>query len=417
VSDVYRIEYSQPRGEAETVQPLAGVTVVDFTQYLAGPYCTMLLADLGADVIKVEPVGRGDESRAMAPVVHGESYPGLMPNRNKRSIALDLKAPGGRTIGRELIGRGDVVVENFRPGVATRLGVDYAAARAQNPEVIYCAITGFGSTGPHRDRPGFDIIAQGMAGFLTMTGSPGGGHTRVGIAINDLAAGMTAANAVLAAYITRLRIGRGQFIDVSLLEAGLALTVWEAGAYFGSGERPGPTGTRHRRLAPYQAFRTADGAITIGANNERLWQRLCRDVLRRPDLERDPRYADNAARVEHVDELEADIEAVLRRDSTEHWVTILDAAGVPGGPVLTYDQALAQDQVVARDAVVELQHPVIGPVRQLAPAARMSLTPPTARQAAPLLGQHSREILTELGRTAGQIAELEAAGVIETRHP
>jgi crotonobetainyl-CoA:carnitine CoA-transferase CaiB-like acyl-CoA transferase len=397
------------------VQPLASVVVVDFTQYLAGPYCTMLLGDLGADVVKVEPPGRGDESRAMGPFVDGQSYPALMPNRNKRSIALDLKSAAGREIAAELIGRADVVVENFRPGVAARLGIDYAAARSNNPEVIYCSITGFGGTGPHRNRPGFDIIAQGMSGFLHMTGTPGGGPARVGIAINDLVAGMTAANAVLAAYITRLRSGQGQFIDVSLLEAGLALTVWEAGAYFGSGELPGPTGTRHRRLAPYQAFRTADGAITVGANNQRLWQRFCRDVLRLPNLESDPRYADNASRVEHVDQLEAEIEDVLRHNVTAHWVKALDAAGVPGGPVLTYQEALEQEQVVARGAVIELPHPVLGSVRQLAPAARMSVTPPTAQHAAPLLGQHSREVLTWLGQTDEQISDLEAAGVIESR--
>ena len=399
------------------MEPLTGVTVVDFTQYLAGPYATMLLGDWGADVIKVEPPGHGDASRGMAPFVNGESYPFLMPNRNKRSIALDLKDARGADIAARLIARADVVVESFRPGVTARLGIDFESAVETNPDVVYCSISGFGATGPHSARPGFDIIAQGMAGFLTMTGHPGGEPTRVGIAVNDLAAGMTAANAILAGYISRLRSGGGQYVDVSLLESGLALTVWEAGVYFGSGEVAGPTGTRHRLLAPYQAFRTADGGVTVGANNQRLWQRFCRDVLHRPDLERDPRYRDPAARAAHADTLEAEVQAVLATDVTARWVEAMDAAGVPGGPVLTYDQALAQDQVVARDSVVELEHPVMGTVRQLAPAARMSRTPPRARVAAPLLGQHSREVLAWLGWAEPDIRALEEDGVIETRQP
>jgi crotonobetainyl-CoA:carnitine CoA-transferase CaiB-like acyl-CoA transferase len=394
------------------MQPLAGVTVVDFSRYLSGPYCTMTLGDYGADVIKIEHPAHGDDSRNMAPFVAGESYPSAMVNRNKRSLALDLKGEQGRRIALALLARADVVVENFRPGVMGRLGLDYAAAKAANPDVVYCSITGFGQTGPDRTRAGFDIIAQGMTGLMRMTGAPGGEPTKVGVAINDLTAGLVAANAVLAGYIRRLREGGGQYIDVSLVDAGLALTVWEAGAYFGAGIEPQPEGSRHRYNAPYQAFKTADGYVTIGANNDRLWERLCRDVLRRPDLLQRPEYADARSRPAHADELAVELQEILQTAPTATWVAALDAAGVPGGPVLTYGQALAHPQAVAREMVVDIEHPTIGAMHALGMPAKLSETPASIRRPAPLVGQHSREILTELGYRAPDVDELIADGAV-----
>ncbi len=394
------------------MQPLAGVTVIDFSRYLSGPYCTMTLGDYGADVIKVEHPAHGDDSRFMAPFVAGESYPSAMVNRNKRSLALDLKGERGHRIAAELLARADIVVENFRPGVMQRLGLDYAAAHRANPDVVYCSITGFGQTGPDRHRAGFDIIAQGMTGLMRMTGSPGGEPTKVGVAINDLAAGLVATNAVMAGYIRRLREGGGQYIDVSLVDAGLSLTVWEAGAYFGAGIEPKPEGSRHRYNAPYQAFETADGYVTIGANNDRLFERLCLQVLDRPDLLQRPEYADATSRPAHADELAAELQQILRTAPTATWVAALDAAGVPGGPVLTYGQALAQPQALAREMVLDVEHPTIGPMHALGMPAKLSETPASVRRPAPLLGQHTREILGEIGYRPADIDDLLAAGAV-----
>ncbi|HEX4358343.1 MAG TPA: CoA transferase [Pseudonocardia sp.] len=395
------------------MQPLEGVTVVDFTRFLSGPYCTMILGDYGADVLKVERTGQGDDSRDIAPFVNGESYPSAMPNRNKRSLALDLKSEVGRRVAFRLASRADVVVENFRPGVMARLGLDYDSVRAANPDVVYCSITGYGQTGPESHRAGFDIIAQGMTGFLRMTGSPGGEPAKFGVAVTDLVAGMTASSAVLAAYIRRLRGGSGQYIDVSLVDAGLALTVWEAGAWFGGGHEPVAEGSRHRHRAPYQAYRTADGYVTVGAGNDRLWERFCRQVLGRPELMDRAEYGSSRSRAEHADQLAGELQEILRGHPTEHWVRALDAAGVPGGPVLTYAEALAQPQVEARRMVVDIDHPKIGPMRALGMPAKLSETPSTVRRAAPLLGQHSREILLASGFDHTEIQNWVEQGIVE----
>jgi crotonobetainyl-CoA:carnitine CoA-transferase CaiB-like acyl-CoA transferase len=394
------------------MQPLDGVRVVDFTRFLSGPYCTMILGDYGADVVKIERTGHGDDSRDIAPFVNGESYPSAMPNRNKRSLALDLKSEAGQRVALELTAQADVVVENFRPGVMHRLGLDYDTVRGRNPDVVYASITGFGQTGPESHRPGFDIIAQGMAGFLRMTGAPGGEPAKFGVAVTDLVAGMTAANAVLAAYIRRLRGGAGQYIDVALVDAGMALTVWEAGAWFGGGREPVAEGSRHRHRAPYQAYRTSDGYVTIGAGNDRLWARLCHEVLHRPDLMDRPEYGSSRSRAEHADQLAGELEEILRGQPTASWVKALDTAGVPGGPVLTYSQALEQPQVEAREMVVEIDHPRIGRMHVLGMPAKLSETPATIRQPAPLLGQHSQEILLEGGFDHIQIQEWIEQGIV-----
>jgi crotonobetainyl-CoA:carnitine CoA-transferase CaiB-like acyl-CoA transferase len=394
------------------VLPLDGVKVVDLTRVLAGPYCTMVLGDLGAEVVKIERFPGGDDSRRLGPHANGESFCFAMANRNKRSLALDLKSPKGRDIALRLMADADVVVENFRPGVTERLGIDYATVRARNEHVVYCSITGFGQTGPYRLRPGYDIIAQGITGFLRMTGQPGGRPAKVGIAINDIAAGATAVQAVLAAHIHRLRAGTGQHIDLALVDSGLAWTVWESAAYFGSGELPHPTGTRHRRSAPYQAFRTRDGYVTVGGNNERLWRALCTEVLRRPEWLTDPRFATLNQRLQHLDELEEGIEAVLTQETTAYWVDRLDAAGVPGGPVYTYDQTLHDAHVRARGMVREVEHPKLGSIQTLGPAMHFSQTPLKIRSPAPWLGQHSAPVLAAAGFDEAEVEALFEAGVI-----
>lgn len=386
--------------------PLDGFTVLDLTQFLAGPYCTMVLAELGADVIKVERFPGGDDARRTSPQVNGESYPFAMANRSKRSLALDLKTDQGREVFLRLARRADAVTENFRPGVADRLGVGYEAVRAVRPDIIYCSISGFGQSGPYRDRAALDIVVQGVVGFLRMTGQPGGPPTKMGIAATDMAAGSVAIYSVLAAHILRQRTGEGQHIDVSLVDAGLANTVWESGAYFGGGEIPEPAGTRHRRSAPYQALRTADGHVTVGANNDRLWRRLATEVLGRPDLLADPRFATPAARMENLDDLEREIEAITSTRSTAEWVEALDRAGVPGGPVLRYDESLQHPHVAARGMLVDVPHPVMGSMRTVAPPAKFSGMSYAVRGGAPWLGQHTADVLRENGYSDESIAEL-----------
>jgi crotonobetainyl-CoA:carnitine CoA-transferase CaiB-like acyl-CoA transferase len=389
--------------------------VLDLTRFLAGPYCTMVLAELGADVIKVERFPEGDDSRRLAPKVKGESYPFAMPNRSKRSLAVDLKREAGRDLFLHLARDADLVVENFRPGVVQRLGIDYEAVRAVREDILYCSISGFGQTGPYRDRAGFDIMAQGVTGFMRMTGHPGGRPAKVGIAINDIAAGVTGVYSILAAEMVRQRSGEGQYIDISLVDAGLAWTVWESGAYFGSGEVPQATGTRHRRSTPYQAYRTVDGYVTIGANNQRLWERLVK-AFDKPEWLDDPRFATLTDRLEHIDELEQEIEAVTTTRTTEDWILTLEQAGVPGGPVLTYDEALADPHVLARGMVAEVEHPIIGPMRTLGTPAKFSGMDYAVRGPAPWLGQHTTEVMRAAGLDDDEIERLYAQEVVFDEH-
>ena len=396
--------------------PLDGIKVLDLTQFLAGPYCTMVLSDMGADVTKVERFPSGDDSRRMGPFVNGESYPSAMPNRNKKSLALDLKAEKGKAIFLELAKRADVIVENFRPGVTRKLGIDYESIEKINPGIIYCSISGFGQNGPYSQKGGFDIIAQGVSGFMRMTGEPDSRPVKVGIALNDIAAGSAALYGILGAYIHKMKTGEGQYLETSLVDAGLAWTIWESGAFFGSGELPLPTGTRHRRSTPYQAYQTKDGYVTIGAGSQRLWERLCRSVIDRPDLIDDPRYIDLNTRMAHINELEKELEAILIHQTTSYWVERLDAAGVPGGPVYTYDQTLSDPHVLAREMVVELEHPKIGSMKSLGIPVKFSKTPLSIRQAAPWVGQHTTETLRELGMRDEEIECLYDDGVIYDKY-
>ena len=396
--------------------PLEGVKVLDFTAVMAGPYCTLMLADMGAEVVKIETFPEGDASRKFDPKVNGESYCFAVLNRNKKSIALNLKAARGKDVFMKLARDADIVIENYRPGVTRKLGIDYPAVKAVNPGVIYASISGFGQTGPYSRKGGFDIIAQGMSGIMTMTGEPGGRPAKVGIAMNDIAAGTTALYSILGAYIKRLKTGEGVYLETSLLEAGMAWTYWEFGAWFGGSEIPTATGTRHRRSTPYQAYRTQDAYVTVGANNEKLWSAFCTGVLDRPGLMQDVRFRTAAARLQNIDALQDEIEKVFATRPTGHWVKKLDAAGVPGGPVFDYVQAFDNEHARARHMVAEIDHPTIGRMKILGNPVKASAELARSRTPAPWLGQHSAEVLKALGYGSGDIEALFAAGVVYDRH-
>ena len=396
--------------------PLEGVKVLDLTSVMAGPYCSMVLGDMGAEVVKVENFPEGDASRRFDPKVNGESYCFAVLNRNKKSIALDMKNPRGREIFMKLAAKADIIAENFRPGVVRKLGIDYETVSKFNPGVIYASMSGFGQTGPYGKKGGFDIVAQGMSGIMMMTGYPGGRPAKVGIAMNDIASGATALSGILGAYIGRLKTGTGQYLETSLLEAGLAWTFWEFGAYFGGGELPTATGTRHRRSTPYQAYKTRDGYVTVGANNNKLWRNFCTMVCGKPQWLTDPRFVDLRTRLENIDELEKEIEAVFATQPTAHWVEKLDKAEVPGGPVYTYDQTLNDPHIKARNMVVEIEHPKIGRMKALGIPVKSTGELLAIRKPAPWLGQHSVEALQGLGYSGAEIEAMFEAGVVYDKY-
>jgi formyl-CoA transferase len=387
------------------------IRVLDQTQVMAGPSCSMWLADMGADVIKIEPP-EGEATRKQGhQIAPGVAAAFLAVNRNKRGMTLDLKTPQGVEILKTLVAAADVLVENYRPGVARRLGVDYETLRAINPRLVYCSISGFGQTGPYAARGGYDLIAQGMAGIMSATGHEGGAPVKVGIPITDLGAGLFATFGILCALRARRVTGRGQFVDTSLFEAGLALSVWEATEYWFTGQTPKPMGSAHRMSAPYQAFRASDGYFTVGASNERLWPRFC-EVIGRPELPADPRFAGAADRVKHRAALEAEIERVTAKETRAHWLARCEAAGVPAGPIYSVPEALADPHAQARGMVRELEHPIAGRVKALGNPVKMSASPPAMRKAAPLLGEDNATLLGELGYSPAEIASLRDKGVV-----
>ncbi|MFA5914906.1 MAG: CoA transferase [Burkholderiales bacterium] len=396
--------------------PLAGVNVLDLTNVMAGPYCSMVLGDMGAEVVKIESFPEGDTSRRFDPKINDESYCFAVLNRNKKSLALDMKHPRGKEIFAKLAARADIITENFRPGVVRKLGIDYDAVRQFNPGVVYASMSGFGQSGPYGKKGGFDIIAQGMSGIMMMTGYPGGRPAKVGIAMNDIASGVTALYGILAAYIGRLRTGQGQYLETSLLEAGLAWTPWEFGAYFGAGELPTATGTRHRRAAPYQAYKTRDAYVTVGAGNDKLWNNFCNMVCAKPEWLADPRFATAASRLNNIDALEQEIEAVLTTQPTAYWVEKLDAAAVPGGPVFGYAEVMHDPHIKARNMVVDMEHPIIGRMKTIGMPIKSTGELTSIREPAPWLGQHSAEVLRSIGYAGDDIAALFAAGVIYDKY-
>jgi crotonobetainyl-CoA:carnitine CoA-transferase CaiB-like acyl-CoA transferase len=374
---------------------LDGLRVIDLTSHLSGPYCSMLLADQGADVIKVERPDDGDDARRMPPFVNGQSSPFMLWNRNKRSIVLDLKQERDRDLCRDLARGADVFIENFKPGTAARLGLGYDALAALNPRLVYCSISGFGQTGPYSERPGFDLMVQAMSGIMSVNGPEAGPPHRLPLAICDIGAGMFGAIGILAALQARARTGQGQHVDTSLYEAGISFGLYEAAHVFATGERPARLGQAHRGGAPYQVFRTADGWVTIGPNTQSLWRKFCAAIAR-PELAEDDRFKDNPSRVANRPALAALLEDVLARQPTAYWVDLLNAAGVPVGPVQTYDQVFVDPQATAREMVTEIDHPAAGPMRTLGIPVKLSATPGALRRPAPLLGEHTEEVLAEL---------------------
>ncbi len=397
--------------------PLEGVRVVDLTENLAGPYCTMILADWGAEVVKVERPGGGDESRRFPPFVRGESAGYLTLHRGKKSVVLDLKDPRGREALLRLVARSDVLVEAFRPGTLDRLGLGPTTLRAAYPRLIVCSLSGFGQTGPYRERGGYDLIAQAMGGLMSVTGEPGRPPAKCGFPVTDMGCGMWAALGVLLALLARARTGRGQWVDTSLFEVPVAWAMWHAARYFATGEVVGPLGSAHPSGAPYQAFQGADGAwFVLAANPQHLWERLCR-LVAREDLLADPRFATNADRVEHREALAAELAPVFRQRAAADWLRALDAQGIPAGPVNRLDQVFADPQVHARAMVLELDHPTVGRHRILGIPVKLSDTPGVVRGPAPLYGQHTEEVLREIGYTAEEARALASAAHPQAIHP
>jgi crotonobetainyl-CoA:carnitine CoA-transferase CaiB-like acyl-CoA transferase len=391
--------------------PLSHLKVLDLSQVMAGPFCCMLLADMGADVIKVEPPGVGDQTRrAMGFRLKGADSGGFLAlNRNKRSIEIDLKSEAGLEAFYELVRGADVVLENNRPGVAARLKIDWPTLQAINPRLVYASISGFGQTGPWASRPGFDLIAQAMTGIMSVTGHPGSAPGKSSVPVGDLGAGLFAAYAVLSACAGRDRSGEGQYVDVSLYESALSLSIWEVAEYWGTDKVPSPIGSANRMSAPYQAFRASDRPFVLGAANQKLWTALCA-VLERPDLLADARFASNSGRMHNREALVATMEQTLAGRPADAWIEALLAAGVPAAPILNYAEALVSEQAQARNMVLEMEHPVEGTIRQLGFPVKMHGTPQQLRRPPPLLGEHTEEVMREAGCAEDVIERLRARG-------
>ena len=392
--------------------PLAGVKVLDLTQIMAGPMCTMLLADMGADVIKIERPGSGDDTRRMGSRYENGFAAGFLAlNRNKRSIALDLRSDEGKGVLRRMVETADIVAENFRPGVMARLGLGYDELSQINPRLVYASISGFGGSGPYRNRGGFDLVAQGMSGLMSITGFPGGPPAKVGVPITDIGAGSFTAFGILAAYIHAQRTGQGQQVDASLLEAGIAFTVWESAEYFAIGEIPGPLGSAHRVNAPYQALRTSDGYINIGAASQPTWEQFCRAIGQDALIE-DPRYKESNDRKTREGELAALLEEIMVKHSTDYWMELLESAGVVAGPIYDMAQVYDNEQVLAREMKVTLQDDEMGELQNIGVPVKLSATPGSIRHRAPGLGEHTRAILLEHGYTTAEVDALVEVGVV-----
>ena len=396
------------------MQPLSGVRLIDVTQIMAGPFCTMLLGDMGADVIKIEkPDGGDDVRRSGPPFVAGESATFLNIGRNKRSVVIDMKRPEGAEIVRKMARDAEIFVQNLRPGRLEGFGLGYDDVREVNPAIVYATITGYGRTGPLKDKPGFDLMAQGHSGIMSVTGHPGQPPVKVSVPITDLNAGLFTAYGILAAYVNRLKTGVGQHVDSSLMEAGVAYTMWESAIYFTSGRIPEPNGSAHQISAPYQALPTADGYITVGGANQRNWENICR-TLGREELISDPRFVNNAGRMANRPALEETLGETLKTQPTAHWLSVLEKSGVPSGPINDIAQVYADPQVIARDMVVEVEHPTAGAIRNVGIPVKFSETPGSIRRPPPRFAEHTEEVLGEFGYSTAEIDALRDRGIVKT---
>ena len=391
---------------------LSGMVVLDLTQIMAGPFCTMVLADMGANVIKVEKPNGGDDNRRMGPPFIKDWSAGFLAlNRNKRSLAVDLRSEMGKATFRRLVQDADAVVENFRPGVMERLGLGYESLISIKPSLVYCSVSGFGNTGPDAAKGGFDLVAQGVSGLMSISGHPGMPPAKGGVPITDISAGLLSANGVLCAYIHALKTGQGQQVDTSLMEAGIAYTVWESSVYFADGDVPAPLGSAHRVSAPYQALRTSDGYLNIGAATQPTWEQLCR-AIGAEGLIDDPRFKLPGDRKSRQDELAALLEETFVTDTTANWLAMLEEAGVVAGPIYNMDQVYKDPQVLARNMLVDINDPDLGTIHNIGVPVKLSATPGRIRTRAPMLGEHSVEVLIEHGFSEAEVGALLADRVV-----
>jgi formyl-CoA transferase len=391
--------------------PLAGVKVLDICQVMAGPFACMLLADLGADVIKIEPPKGGDQTRgSMGFKMKGDDSLGFLNmNRNKRSLTLNLKSEAGKSVLMKLVKDADILIENYRPGAMKRLGLGYDVLKEINPRLVYTSISGFGQTGPWADRPGFDLMAQAMSGVMSVTGYPGGAPVKAGVPVADIGCALFAVYGTLSAYIGAKASGQGQHVDAALMDAAMSFAVWDVCDYWGTGVEPQPLGTSNKMTAPYQAMACSDGYFVMGANNQKLWVKLC-TLLDRTELLEDPRFSTISLRLANRAALEGELERTFRQQPKDYWVSTLLEAGLPAGPILTYPEAFGSEHAKARGMRMEIDHPVEGKVPNIGFPVKLSGTPQQVRRHPPLLGEHNEEVLAELGIGAQERAALAAGG-------
>jgi len=391
--------------------PLAGVKVLDVCQVMAGPFACMLLGDLGADVIKIEPPKGGDQTRgSMGFKMKGDDSLGFLAmNRNKRSVALNLKSKAGREVLLRLVKEADILVENYRPGAMKRLGLGYEVLREINPRLVYTSISGFGQNGPWADRPGFDLMAQAMSGVMSVTGYPGGPPVKAGVPVADIGCALFAVYGTLSAYIGAKATGQGQHVDAALMDAAMSFSIWDICDYWGTGVEPQPLGTSNKMTAPYQAMACSDGYFVMGANNQKLWLKLC-ELLGRQDLLDDPRFSTISLRLANRAALETELERNFRQQPKDYWVSTLLDAGIPAGPILSYPEAFGSEHAKARGMRMEIDHPIEGKVPNIGFPVKLSGTPQQVRRHPPLLGEHNEEVLAELGIGAAERAQLASDG-------
>lgn len=395
----------------KTTQPLLGIKVIDVTSALSGPYCTMLLGDLGAEVIKIEPLNEGDMLRKNGPFIKGEGTYFLYTNRNKKSLTLNLQKEEGRNILLKLVKNANIFVENWRPQVKKRLKIDYETLKEINSSLIYCSISGFGQTGPWAERPGFDQIAQGMSGLMSVTGFPESGPTRVGVAIGDSVAGIFATHGILAALFEREKSGSGQFVETSLLEGLVAVLGFQAAKYFGTGETPAQLGNDHGTVAPYGTYKTKDGHMNIAAGTEKMWEKLC-EVLEAENLTKDPRFQSIPDRVKNKDSLREILERNLAQKTTAEWVEILNEAGIACGPIYAINQVFEDKQVLNQHMLMEVEHAIAGKIKMIGFPVKLSRTPCAISLPPPALGQNKSEILKGLNFSEKDVHKLKQEGII-----